>query len=80
MPKYPNSSIITKICLYLNQNVILGEMGFFYSQNEENSDLTIDISDDVSLDLLVLVTNLNKRFKDIRWCYNNKTNRVSINS
>ena len=30
------------------------------------------------MDPLVLVTNLNKRFKDIRWLYNNKTNRISI--
>ena len=53
-------------------------MEIFSSQYEDNSDLKIDISDDVSLDPLVLVTNLNKRFKDIRWSYNNKTNRVSI--
>ena len=53
-------------------------MEIFSSQYEDNSDLEVDISDDVSLDPLVLVTNLNKRFKDIRWSYNNKTNRVSM--
>ena len=55
-------------------------MEIFSSQYEDNSDLKVDISDDVSLDPLVLVTNLNKRFKDIRWSYNNKTNRISIKS
>ena len=64
--------------MYSNQNVILGEMETFSSQYEDNSDLKVDISDDVSLDPLVLVTNLNKRFNHIRWWYNNKTNRVSI--
>ena len=78
LPKYLNSDIITKIYLYSNQNVIPGEMEIFSSQYEDNSDLEVDISDDVSLDPLVLVTNLNKRFKDIRWSYNNKTNRISI--
>ena len=78
LPKYLNSNIITKIYLYSNQNVILGEMEIFSSQHEDNSDLKVDISDDVSLDPLVLIANLNKRFKDIRWSYNNKTNRVSI--
>ena len=53
-------------------------MEIFSSQYEDNSDLEVDISDDVSLDPLVLVTNLNKRFKDIKWSYNNKTNRISI--
>ena len=53
-------------------------MEIFSSQHEDNSDLKIDISDDVSLDPLVLITNLNKRFKDISWSYNNKTNCISI--
>ena len=78
LPKNLNSNIITKIYLYSNQNVILGEMEIFSSQHEDNSDLKVDISDDVSLDPLVLIANLNKRFKDIRWSYNNKTNHVSI--
>ena len=78
LPKYLNSNIIKKIYLYSNQNVILGEMEIFSSQYEDNSDLTVDISDDVSLDPLVMVTNLNKRFKDIEWSYNDKTNCVSI--
>ena len=55
-------------------------MEIFSCQYEDNSDLEVDISDDVSLDPLVLVNNLNKRFKDIRWSYNNKTNRISIKS
>ena len=55
-------------------------MEIFSSQHEDNSDLKVDISDDVSLDPLVLIANLNKRFKDIGWVYNNKTNRVSINT
>ena len=47
-------------------------MEFFSSQYEDNSDIKFDISDDVSLDPLVLIANLNKRFKDIGWVYNNK--------
>ena len=80
LPKYLNSNIITKIYLYSNQNVIQDEMEFFSSQYEDNSDIKFDISDDVSLDPLVLIANLNKRFKDIGWVYNNKTNHVTINT
>ena len=78
LPNYLNSNIITKMFLYANENVIIGEMEIFSSQYENNSDLIIDISDDVSLDPLVFVTNLNKRFENIRWSYNNKTNWVSL--
>ena len=80
LPNYLNSNIITKMLLYANENVIIGEMEMFSSQYENNSDLLIDISDDVSLDPLVMIANLNKKFKDIGWVYNNKTNRVSINT
>ena len=66
--------------MYSNQEVILGEREVFTSQNEDNSDLMKDVSEDVSLDLLVLISNLNKRFKreEITWKYNNGSHHVSI--
>merc|ERR1712148_95135 len=55
-------------------------MDTFISQNEDNSDLMKDVSKDVSLDPLVLTSNLNKKFKEeeITWKYNNGSQHVSI--
>ena len=55
-------------------------MHVFISQNEDNSDLMKDVSEDMSLDLLVLISNLNKRFKreEITWKYNNGSQHISI--
>ena len=55
-------------------------MEVFTSQNEDNSDLMKDVSEDVSLDPLVLISNLNKRFKreEVSWKYNNRSQHVSI--
>ena len=80
LPRYLKSNIIRKIYLYSNQEVILGEMEVFTSQNEDNSDLMKDVSEDVSLDPLVLISNLNKRFKreEVSWKYNNRSQHVSI--
>ena len=64
LPMYLKSNIIRKIYLYSNQEVILGEMDIFISQNEDNSDLMKDVSKDVSLDPLVQISNLNKKFKE----------------
>ena len=80
LPRYLKSNIIRKIYLYSDQEVILGEMEVFTSQNEDNSDLMKDVSEDVSLDPLVLISNLNKRFKreEVSWKYNNRSEHVSI--
>ena len=66
--------------LFSDQEVILGEMEVFTSENEDNSDLMKDVSDDVSLDPLVLISNLNKRFReeDITWKYDNKSQHISV--
>ena len=66
--------------LFSDQEVIIGEMEVFTSKNEDNSDLMKDVSDDVSLDPLVLISNLNKRFReeDITWKYDNKPQHISI--
>ena len=66
--------------MYSDQEVILGEMEVFTSQREDNSDLMKDICDDMSLDPSVLISNLNKRFReeDITWKYNNRSQHVSI--
>ena len=66
--------------MYSDPEVILGEMEVFTSQNEDNSDLMKDVSEDVSLDPLVLISNLNKRFKreEITWKYNNRSQHASI--
>ena len=63
---YLKSNIIRKIYLYSNQEVILGEMDIFISQNKDNSDLMKDVSKDVSLDPLVLISNLKKSLKKKR--------------
>ena len=80
LPKYLNSNIIKRIYLYSNQEVIIGEMDIFSSRNEDNSDLMKDINKDLSLDPLVMISNLNKKFKeeDITWKYNNRSHHVSI--
>ena len=53
LPMYLKSNIIRKIYLYSDQEVILGEMDIFISQNEDNSDLMKDVSEDMSLDPLI---------------------------
>lgn len=80
LPRYLKSNIIRKIYLYSDQQVILGEMEVFISENEDNSDLMKDVSEDGSLDPLVLISNLNKRFKreEITWKYNNRSQHVSF--
>ena len=80
LPMYLKSNIIRKIYLYSDQEVILGEMDVFISQNEDNSDLMKDVSEDMSLDPLVLISNLNKRFKreEVTWKYNNGSQHISI--
>ena len=80
LPKYLNSNIIKRIYLYSNQEVIIGEMDIFSSGNEDNSDLMKDINKDLSLDPLVMMSNLNKKFKeeDITWKYSNRSHHVSI--
>lgn len=54
--------MIAKIFLYWSENEFIVEMKHFTSENEYNSDLTIDISEYVSLEPLVLITNLKKNF------------------
>ena len=80
LPKYLKSNIIKRIYLYSNQEVVIGEMDIFSSENEDNSDLMKDISKDLSLDPLVVISNLNKRFKeeDMTFKYNNNSHRVSF--
>ena len=49
--------------MVLSRGLFLGKMECFSSDNEDNSDLMKDVSDDVSLDPFVLISNLNKRFR-----------------
>ena len=55
-------------------------MKVFISPNEDNSDLMNDVSDNVSLGSLLLISNLNKqsREEDITWKFNNRSQHVSI--
>ena len=66
--------------MYSDQEVILGEMKVFISQNEDNSYLMKDDSDYVSLDPLVIISNQNKKIReeDITCKYNNRSQHVSI--
>ena len=55
-------------------------MEIFTCENEDNSDLMKDVSDDAPLDPFVLIHNLNKklRMEDITWNYDNKLQHTSI--
>ena len=54
-------------------------MNFF---TEEDPELTTDVSNDVSLDPEILISNLNKKFTNekIEWSYDKITHRISIKS
>ena len=80
LPRYLKSNILRKIYLYSDQEVLLGEMKVFIGQNEDNFDLMKDVSEDVSLDPLVLISTLNKKFREeeITWKFNNRSQHVSI--
>ena len=75
LPEYLNSNHITTYFMYSNQNVIVDEMKISSNDNHLK-----DISLDVSLDPLVMVSNLNKTFdkENIEWSYNTQTRRISI--
>ena len=79
LPSHLNSNQIKKIYLYSDQHVNEYEMNFF---TEEDSELSEDISSDLSLDPVTLITNFNKKFKKdkIKWQYDDRTHRISINT
>ena len=52
--------------MYFDQLAILSKIEVFISQNEDNSALMKDVSEDMSLNHLVLISNVNQRFKKNR--------------
>ena len=66
--------------MYSDQEVILGEMDVFISHNADNNDLMKDVSEYVASDLLFLISNLDKKFKEqqITWKYNKRSQHASI--
>ena len=79
LPKYLKSNLIRKIYLYSDHHVNEFDMNFFM---EEDPELSVDISNDLSLDPVTLITNLNKKFKkdNIEWRYDDRTHRISIST
>ena len=78
LPEYLNSKYIRTYFMYSNENVIFNEMQINSSKQEFAS--LKDVSLDVSLDPLTLVSNLNKKFEkeNIEWIYNNQSQRITI--
>ena len=79
LPKYLKSDNIRKIFLYNDQTVDEFLMNFF---TEEDPELTVDVSYDVSLDPETLISNFNKKFRNekIEWSYDNITHKISVRS
>ena len=65
--------------MYSDQKVDEYFMNFF---TEEDPELTTDVSNDVSLDPEILISNLNEKFTNekIEWSYDKITHRISIKS
>ena len=54
----------------------------FFTEDFLDSEFSEDISSDLSLDPVTLITNFNKKFKKdkIKWQYDDRTHRISINT
>ncbi len=87
LPEYLNSNHITTYFMYSNERVIVNEMKI--NSFDKHLDIKCkkmqctnlkNVSLDVSLDPLVMASNLNKTFEkeNIEWLYNTQTRRISI--